>query len=488
MRYILKRLIYFFLTLFLLVLAGFLLIQSSASHQEESLLYTEIESNRQVELSQLELQKKRWREKNGLHLPVFYIRITHLADIDTLQRFPSSVDRKLIQQLLVRNGNTYAVMHYYQSLKEWIFYHTFSLQNSNDTNYSKLSQNILALSFSLLNTWDFELIQVHLKNIQHLIDLQNADEQLNQKYLQLHSAFENMITRAQPWKTWIPSVRFYTNNRFHRWLFGDGKTNKGIIRGDFGYSWYNQRAVLPYLLPKLGWSALLTFISVCLAYLVAVPLGMLAAKKHNSIFDKLLQFLLMSLFSIPSFLAAILLLRLFSNPDVFNWFPTNGIAPIGGFQSGHGFFYRIIQTIPYLVLPIIAYSYGSVVFLTNLTREQLLLEEKKAYAITAFAKGLSQKSVFQRHLLRNSLIPLITVFSQVFPAAVAGSVVIESIFSIPGMGLETLQAVYQLNYPILAAILVISGLFTITGYFIADILYVWADPRIRFENNKQVNA
>lgn len=488
MRYILKRLVYFFITLFLLVLAGFLLIQSSASHQEESLLYAEIESNRQPDLSQLELQKKQWREKYGLHLPVFYLKITHLADIDTLQCIPSSTDRKFIQQLLLRNGNAFAVMHYYQALKEWIFYHTNSLQNSNDTIYSKLSQNILASSVSLLNTWDIEMIQTQLKNIQHLVYSSAANEELKQKYSQLQTAFETMITRAQPWKTWIPSVRFYANNRFHRWLFGDRKTNKGIMRGDFGYSWYNQRAVLPYLLPKLGWSALLTFISVCLAYLAAVPLGLLAAQKHHSIFDKLLQFLLMSLFSIPSFLASILLLRLFSNPDVFNWFPTNGIAPTGGFQPEHGFFYRIIQTLPYLVLPIIAYSYGAVVFLTKLTREQLLQEEKKAYAITAFAKGLTKKLVFQRHLLRNSLLPLITVFSQVFPAAVAGSVVIESIFAIPGMGLETLQAVYQLNYPILAAILVISGLFTITGYLIADILYVWADPRIRFENNKQVNA
>ncbi|MCX7744979.1 MAG: ABC transporter permease [Flavobacteriales bacterium] len=488
MRYILKRIVFFFTSLFLIVLAGFLLIQSSASHQEELLNYSEIEQYQQTNLSQLELEKKHWREKFGLNLPIFYIRITHLADIDTLQRIPSLIDRKLIQQLLIRNGNTIAVMQYYHALKEWIYFHTLFLQNLNDSVFSEILKNTHAFSISLLNSWDCTLIEAQLKNIQHNINSYYTNKGLKEIFSQLQSAFKTMKSNAQPWKTWIPSIRLYTNNRFHRWLFGDGKMCKGIVRGDFGYSWYNQRAVLPYLLPKLGWSVLLTFISVCLAYLAAIPLGLLAAQKHNSFIDKFLQTVLMIIFSIPSFLAAILLLRTFSNPDVFNWFPTSGVAPTGGFDSDHGLIYRMLNTIPYIVLPVVAYSYSAVVFLTKLTREQLLQEEKKAYAITAFAKGLPKKMVFQRHLLRNSLLPLITVFSQVFPAAVAGSVVIESIFAIPGMGLETLQAVYQLNYPILAAILVISGIFTITGYFMADVLYVWADPRIRFENKNQKNA
>lgn len=486
MRYILKRLLFLVPTLLLLVVAGFILIESAPQNPE--LLNMEIETNPLSNPAQQEAQKRQLRSKYGLDLPVFYFRITHLADIDTLNRIASDSDRQLIQQLLIRNGNSNAVMHYYQSLKEWITYSRTHIQNNADSVQMEFYREILAIAYGLLNTWNTDAIKAQVKRAESNYDFMPIDPKMKEHFSVYKSAFESLNEHAQPWKTWIPSLRFYTKNRFHQWLFGNGSERKGIIRGDFGVSWYNQRPVLPYLLPKLFWSVLLTFLSVLMAYVAAIPIGLLAARNVNRLFDRVLQAVILILFSIPSFLAAILLLRTFSNPDVFQWFPTGGVAPTGGFQSSLNFLQQIIQTIPYLVLPVIAYTYGSFVFLTRLTREQLVQEQSKPYAITARSKGITQPLIFRRHLLRNSLLPLITVFSQVFPASVAGSVVIESIFTIPGMGQETLLAVFQMNYPVLAAILVISGLFTIIGYLISDILYVLADPRIRLNKNNRIET
>jgi peptide/nickel transport system permease protein len=484
MRYILKRLLLLIPSLFLLVIAGFLLIESAPFNPEELALETEADINRLADLSQKEIQKKQIRRKYGLDLPVFYFRVTHLADIDTLQRISSSTERQLIRQLLIRNGNKSAVMNYYQSLKEWLDYSIINLQTEKDSLVSESVRDAHAMALSLVSTWNTETIEKQINSIQQIYDSTEINERLKQTFHVFKSSFILLKEQSQPWKTWIPSIRFYANNRFHRWIFGDGKTCKGIIRGDFGISWHNQRPVLPYLFPKLLWSALLTFISVLMAYAVAIPLGMAAASKLNSVFDRMLQTVLLILFSLPSFLAAIVLMRTFSNPDVLNWFPTGGIAPTGGFDEHDSFMHQFMKTIPYLILPVIAYAYGSFVFITRLTRELLIQEEQKAYAVTAKAKGLSKPVIFRRHLLRNSLLPLITVFSQVFPASVAGSVIIESIFTIPGIGQEALLAVYQMNYPVLVAILFISGLFTIIGYLISDVLYVFADPRIRLDKNK----
>ena len=102
------------------------------------------------------------------------------------------------------------------------------------------------------------------------------------------------------------------------------------------------------------------------------------------------------------------------------------------------------------------------------------------YIRTARAKGLSFNKVVFKHAFRNSLLPLITIFANVFPMAIGGSVIIETIFSIPGMGYETVQAIYNQNYPMIVAVFTISGLLTVSGYLLADVLYAIADPRITY--------
>jgi peptide/nickel transport system permease protein len=133
-----------------------------------------------------------------------------------------------------------------------------------------------------------------------------------------------------------------------------------------------------------------------------------------------------------------------------------------------------------MVLPLIAYTYSSFAFLSRIMRVGMIDVMGQDFVRTARAKGLNEKTVVIKHALRNSLLPIITVFANIFPVAIGGSVIIEVIFSLPGMGLETFNAILNYDYPMIVAIFTISGFLTVIGYLVADILYAVVDPRISY--------
>jgi peptide/nickel transport system permease protein len=132
-----------------------------------------------------------------------------------------------------------------------------------------------------------------------------------------------------------------------------------------------------------------------------------------------------------------------------------------------------------MILPIICFTYSSIAFLTKLTKTSILETFNQPYIITAKAKGLPFKTIVYKHAFRNALIPLITVFANIFPALVGGSVIIESIFTIPGMGTEMISSYFSHNIPMIIGVFTLTGIFTVIGFVISDILYVIVDPRIR---------
>lgn len=168
----------------------------------------------------------------------------------------------------------------------------------------------------------------------------------------------------------------------------------------------------------------------------------------------------------------------FSNPDILKIFPASGVQPVEGIPKDASFFEMIRIHIPYLILPTICYTYAQLAFLSRITRVSALEIISMDYIRTAQAKGLSENKVLYKHVFRNALLPIITVFSNIFPAAIGGSVILETIFTIPGMGREIIQAIYNQDYPVIVSVFTITGVLTLLGYLIADILYSIADPRI----------
>jgi peptide/nickel transport system permease protein len=186
------------------------------------------------------------------------------------------------------------------------------------------------------------------------------------------------------------------------------------------------------------------------------------------------------LYSMPNFFVATLLLMYLANPDMLAWFPASGVEPLRGFAADAGLLEKWSARLPYLVLPAIAYTYATFAFLSRIMRSSMLEIVGQDYIRTARAKGLSERTVIYKHALRNALLPIITVFANIFPAAIGGSVILEVIFTIPGMGNEAFSAIVNQNYPMIIAVMTISGGLTLVGYLVSDVLYALADPRISY--------
>ncbi|MBI3520764.1 MAG: ABC transporter permease [Bacteroidetes bacterium] len=287
------------------------------------------------------------------------------------------------------------------------------------------------------------------------------------------------------YKNYIPKFNWYgIHNQYHRWLFG-GTNTQGIIRGDFGLSISKKEPVMMILKDKLIWSLFFSILSIILAYIISIPIGIKLAQQPESRVSKVTQTLLFLLYSMPSFFVGVLLLMLFANPDVISMFPPSGIKPIEGYDNNASLLSKFSASLPYIILPLICYTYSSLAFISRLTATSIGQQLQQDYIKTATAKGLSQKRILWKHALKNSALPLITVFTSVFPTIIGGSVIIESIFTIPGMGLETVKAIISQDYPVVIAVITLSSVLTIFSYVLADIVYAWIDPRIRPSNEMQ---
>jgi peptide/nickel transport system permease protein len=281
-----------------------------------------------------------------------------------------------------------------------------------------------------------------------------------------------------------PTFSFHTDNRYHRWLFGDGESNLGVLRGDFGTSYTSGQKVGKIIASHIGFTLLFSLGGILLAYLISIPLGVYAAVKKNSWFDRVSSVVLFLLYSMPSFWLATLLLVCFANPDTLYWFETSGLKPAQGYPVDANIFQKLWISLPYIVLPLICFTYSSLAFLSRTLRVSVLENIKQDYITTARAKGLPQNKVIWRHAFRNSLLPMITVLANVFPYAIGGSVILETVFTLPGMGFETYRAILGQDYPVIMAMLTLTAVLTIIGLLVQDILYALADPRISYNRKK----
>ncbi|MCC5875296.1 MAG: ABC transporter permease subunit [Candidatus Sumerlaeia bacterium] len=255
------------------------------------------------------------------------------------------------------------------------------------------------------------------------------------------------------------------------------------FRLDFGDSYTYRRPVMSLIRDALPISLVISLLSVLLSYIIAIPLGILSAINKNSTGDKIVTLMLFILYSLPSFWVAGLLLLTMTGPPFLNLFPARGINSEGIHLGADGvaFSQWFFDRLWHLVLPVLCLTYGSLAFLSRQVRSAMLEVISQDYIRTAKAKGVSWRSVVFRHAFRNSLIPLITISASILPELIAGAIIIESIFTIPGMGVLTLDAIVQRDYPVVNALLFLSAFLTLLGILIADLLYAVVDPRISYE-------
>ena len=489
-RYIVKRLLQFIPSFILITFLGFVLNDYAPVDPAERLAARSLDGGKPITGNQRDIALKQWRHKLGLDLPMFYVSVKDWYEPDTLEHVADRSEHNTLVMLNNKYKNWEDISSYYSILK--IEQQKFTILETDSDSLraikaiciEKISKILTADNDSIIRIELHELAAIHGMPIYIHAELYAVKYPPLRAFTKIYYPVGNTSIPAL-FGISYPKISFHADNRYHRWLFGNGENGKGVLRGDFGLSYATGEPVGDILASRIWYTLLFSLGGIFLAYLISIPLGVYAAVKKNSWFDRTSSVVLFLLYSMPSFWLATLLLMAFANPDVLYWFEASGVKPAQGFPEGASIFEKLRIALPYLVLPMICYTYSSLAFLSRTLRVSVLEQIKQDYITTARAKGLPENKVIWRHAFRNALLPLITVLANVFPYAIGGSVILETVFTIPGLGFETFRAITSQDYPIIMAMLTLTSVLTMLGLLVQDILYALADPRISFNNTKR---
>ncbi len=245
-----------------------------------------------------------------------------------------------------------------------------------------------------------------------------------------------------------------------------------LAQGNLGYSFSNRRPVTERIGERLGSTLILAFSALFFSYLIAIPIGVLAAVRQYSTWDYIATVFSFLGVSVPSFFFGLLMIFFFALK--LDWFPTGGTHTIGASFS-------LLDRLSHLALPMAVLSLQNTGVVMRYTRSSMLEVIHQDYIRAAKAKGLGERVVMFRHALRNALIPVITLAGLQFPFLLGGAIITEQIFNWPGMGRLAVEAITQRDYPTIMGINLLAAVMVIFGNLTADVLYGVVDPRIRFQ-------
>lgn len=512
LKYIGKRLLFFIPTLFIITIFAFTLGVLSPGDPVNARLKGS-QGSESGQLSEKQAGEKAYYEmsaKLGYNLPLFYFLPSTQATPDTLYKIVRKDQREVLKDLIGEYGNWPEIEQYYKSLKAFdIAAASISKDSTNFVELTTVKESIA----ELIRTSDKGKIEFYFDNIkkninktkEFKIDSVNTAEftilsELSAPIEDAFTKYQLVKENATPIKNYIPAIHvFGIKNQYHKWIFGNVpffgesknplNTAKGIVRGDFGESIKDGRPVSSKLKDAIFWTLVLNLIAVAISYFIAIPLGIFNAVKKDTKFDRVSTIVLFVLYSLPTFWIATLIV-VFLTTNTYNfevlgmtvnldWFPTYGTGSqsLGPDASA---FAKMIDSLPYLIAPLFCMTYGSFAYLSRQMRGGMLAVLRQDFIRTARAKGLAEKVVVLKHATRNSLIPIITIFAGLLPAMIGGSIVIEKIFQIPGMGNLAINSIFERDFPVMYTIVVLAAILTMLGVLISDILYAIADPRISY--------
>ena len=251
-----------------------------------------------------------------------------------------------------------------------------------------------------------------------------------------------------------------------------------FARFDLGTSFFQNKAVSTLIWEKLPVSISLGLWTFFISYLIAVPLGVAKAVRAGSRFDLVTTLLVLVGYAIPGFVLGVALLVIFGGQ--LQWFPLRGLTSSNWEELGWGA--RIVDYLWHITLPVTAMVLGSFAVTAMLTKNAFLEEIRKQYVLTARAKGLGERQVLWGHVMRNALIPIITGFPAAFIGAFfTGSLLIETLYSLDGLGLLSYESVIRRDYPVVLGTLYLFTLIGLVTKLVSDLSYVWVDPRVKFD-------
>lgn len=248
-----------------------------------------------------------------------------------------------------------------------------------------------------------------------------------------------------------------------------------ILQGNLGYTIKTGQPVGQLILERLPATLLLTGTAFIIAFVLGVPLGVYSATKRNKLPDYVLTVMSFIGISIPSFFFGLGMIFIFALK--LGWLPTSGMVTIGADYTGFALFMDYFK---HVIMPALVLALPTVAVVMRFTRSSMLEVLNQEFIRTADSKGLSKAKVYLKHALRNALIPVITIFGLSIPFLFGGAYITEHIFNWPGMGSLGIQSIVAREYPVIMALNLFTSILVMAGNLLADVMYAWADPRIRY--------
>jgi len=469
--YFLKR-IFLFIPMFLLIsMLVFGLSKASPGDSAERLLQLEGETmpvggSRSLAFFYQHYQRESARL--GLDKPAFYFSFLPAAYPDTLYKINQPYRQKALRKLVAKYGNWTIVEHYFNQISEFES-QLFAATASKGTKFNEAKRTVRALFVN----WKKPILIVHFRNIK--TELQKDSTvyaALERPFEKVEKAFLEIEKKATPSQMNFPKIVWRgLDNQYHNWLVN-------FIKGDFGVSLINGQTVFGKIKTALFWTLIINGLALFFTCLIAIPLGVLAAQRAGSILDSQISFWSFILYALPVFWIGTLLLTLFATPDFGLHFVNTGLCSL---PKSAPFWQQLGCHARQLFLPVFCLTYPALAFLIQQMRSSMLTTLNSDYIQTARAKGLTERQIIWKHAFRNALFPIITILGNLLPRLIAGSVIVEVIFNLPGMGWLLLESIRVEDYPVVFVVLLLGAALTMIGLLVADLIYTIADPRVKFD-------
>lgn len=397
-------------------------------------------------------------EKNGFHLPLFYISISSLAgrgDLDEILFLP---EKRTAQKILAQNGNFDDLSEYLKVKKEF------------------LSENKHTIQPNLLQTLDTASnLRIISAVFTQIVESDNFSS--SSKSEKLQASVAQLNSKKDSWKSKIPILIWNgSKNQYHQWM-------SKILNGNWGISSRDNRPVWQKIWPAFKWTISLNAFAISMIVVLSVFLGLYTSARPYHIFTRLTYSGLFLISSLPVFLLAIIGLLVFSGSGHLGIFPTPGAFPVSVSGATFSNFTRII---PFLILPLLIIILYGIPGLSRQVHNIMTEELRKEYVYASILRRIPARRVINQYAWKNALATLSVYLGRLIPALVSGSIVIESVFNLPGMGSLLIGSIVARDAPVVFGIVLLGGSFSILGLLIADAVMYKTDPNI-LQNRKSLS-
>ena len=401
-------------------------------------------------------------KKLGLNEPQFYFEITTFVSPDTLYKICYLPQQNLAVDILNKTGKWHLVQNYFNDINQALELAIALEKNTNQTQ-NKLVQEIFRCKSSI-DVSDL---------IRNYIHRHDSSDALRKRLLLIDQTQESFKTSGPDTRLLLPKLKWNgVNCRFHKVL-----TN--LFSPQNNLSLIDSRPVWKKIREALGFTLMINLLALLISILVSIKLGLWLSLVLKSKKEKIISGILFVLYTLPAFwVGALCLIYLTSSGygKIFNIFPAGGVGDVSGDDN---IFKIMIIRLYHFALPVICISYPVIAYLTTHLRDGIAETAKSQFMTTALSKGLIKRDALKKHVLKNAVFPFISLLGNVVPSIFAGSLIVEVLFNIPGMGRLAYQSVTSHDWPVLFNIIFLTGIITIIGQIILDVIYAMLDPRIK---------